>query len=56
MPRRLRTVAFDLDAASLISLHEALPGWEIDTSNGATFGALAQNWDPGEADLLVVSA
>jgi serine phosphatase RsbU (regulator of sigma subunit)/DNA-binding NarL/FixJ family response regulator len=50
-----RAVAFDVDAASLASLGEALPGWEIDTINGATPASLADNWDPAAADLLVVS-
>jgi hypothetical protein len=40
----------------LISLREALPGWQIRSINGATLASLAQNWDPGAADLLVVSA
>jgi hypothetical protein len=56
MAHRLRAVAFDLDAASLISLREALPGWEIDTINGVTPASLAHNWDPGAADLLIASA
>jgi hypothetical protein len=56
MPHRWRAAAFDLDAASLISLRKALTGWEIDTINGATAASLAHNWDPGAADLLVVSA
>jgi hypothetical protein len=56
MPHRLRAVAFDLDAASLISLREALPGWEIEVVNGATAASLAHAWDPGAADLLVVQA
>jgi hypothetical protein len=51
-----RVVAFDLETASLASLREALPGWEIDTINGATPASLASNWNPGAADLLVVSA
>jgi hypothetical protein len=51
-----RAVAFDLDPASLASLREALPGWKIDNINGATPASLAHNWDPGTADLLIVSA
>jgi hypothetical protein len=51
-----QAVAFDVDAVSLASLREALPGWEIDTSNGAIPASLAHNWDPGAVDLLVVSA
>jgi hypothetical protein len=51
-----RAVAFDVDAASLASLREALPGWEIDTMSVATPDSLSHNWEPGAADLLVVSA
>jgi len=51
-----RAVAFDVETASLASLREALPGWQIDTINGATPASLARNWDPGAVDLLVVSA
>ncbi len=51
-----RAVAFDLETASLASLRKALPGWEIDTINGATPASLARTGDPGAADLLVVSA
>ncbi len=56
MPYRLRAVAFDLDEASLISLREALPEWEIEVVNGATAASLTHNWNPGAADLLVVKA
>jgi DNA-binding NarL/FixJ family response regulator len=45
-----------LDAASLISLREALPEWEIEVVNGATAASLTPDWDPGAADLLVVQA
>ena len=51
-----RAIAFDVDAASLASLREALPGWEIDTINGATPSSLVHNWNPGAVDLVVVSA
>src|SRR5687767_11455885 len=51
-----RAVAFDVEAASLVSIREALPGWVIDTINAATPVSLAHSWDPGAADLLVVSA
>lgn len=56
MPPPLRAVAFDLDAASLASVKEALPGWEIELINGATAGSLLRDWDPGTVDLLVVKA
>src|SRR5437588_10656130 len=36
MSYRSRAVAFDLDAASLSSLREALPAWEIEVVSGAT--------------------
>lgn len=54
--RPSRAVAFDVDPTSLASLREGLPGWEIDTINGASPGSLADNWYPGAADFLVVSA
>lgn len=56
IPHRLRAVAFDLDAASLISLREAFPGCEIELLNGATAASLTCDWDPGTVDLLVVQA
>jgi hypothetical protein len=51
-----KAIAFDLDAASLLSLREALPGWEVVVVRGATAASLAQEWDPGAAGLLVVKA
>jgi DNA-binding NarL/FixJ family response regulator len=56
MPDRLKAVAFDVDAASLTSLREALPGWEIEVLHGATASSLTHDWNPGEANLLVVKA
>jgi DNA-binding response OmpR family regulator len=56
MPQRLKAVAFDLDAASLISLREALPEWDIDLVSKATTGSLTSDWDPGTADLVVIAA
>jgi hypothetical protein len=56
MPDRSKAVAFDLDTASLVSLREAFPEWEIEAVNGATAASLAHDWDPGMADLLVVAA
>jgi carbon storage regulator CsrA len=53
-PRRSRVVAFDVDAASLASLRDALPEWEIESVNGATPGSLSGHWDPSAADLVVV--
>ena len=49
-----RVVAFDVDAASLASLRQALPGWEIVLVNGSTVSSLARTWDPSAADLLVI--
>jgi DNA-binding NarL/FixJ family response regulator len=51
-----RVVAFDLDAASLVSIRKALPDWEIETLHRATAASLAHDWNAAEADLLVVSA
>jgi hypothetical protein len=56
MPDRGKAVAFDLDAASLSSLREALPGWEVGVVNGATAASLSHDGNPGAADLLVVKA
>jgi DNA-binding NarL/FixJ family response regulator len=56
MPHQLKAVAFDLDAASLISLRQALPEWQIEVVNGATADSLHPHWDPAAADLLVVTA
>jgi carbon storage regulator CsrA len=53
-PRRSRVVAFDVDAASLASLRDALPEWEIESVNGATPASLSGHWDPSVVDLLVV--
>ena len=51
---RPRAVAFDVDATSLVSLRDALLGWEIVALNGATAATLAGQWDSAAADLLVV--
>jgi DNA-binding NarL/FixJ family response regulator len=56
MPQRLNAVAFDLDAASLISLREALPEWKIQVVYGATASSLTDDWNAAAADLLVVKA
>jgi len=50
----MKAIAFDVDAASLDSLRQALPGWEVESINGATAASLARGWDPGAAGLLVV--
>lgn len=54
MPARPKAVALNVDAASLVGLREALPGWQIEIVNGATAASLARAWNPGAADLLVV--
>lgn len=56
MSNRYKAVAFDLDTASLNSIREGLPDWEIEVASGATAASLADEWDPGAADLLVVKA
>jgi hypothetical protein len=56
MPDRGKAVAIDWDAASLISLREALPGWETGVVNGATAASPSHDGNPGAADLLVVKA
>jgi hypothetical protein len=52
----MKAIAFDLDAASLMSLEEALPAWKIEEVNGISTAAVSRNWNPGAADLLVVNA
>ncbi len=56
MPNRPRVVAFDVDSDSLVSLGQALPNWEIQAVQGASPGSLAQDWNPGATDLLIVGA
>jgi DNA-binding response OmpR family regulator len=56
MTERRKAIAFDVDAESLASLREALAGWEIVVTCGATTGSLDRDWSPGSADLLVVGA
>jgi len=56
MPDRPRIIAFDVDAASLGSLRQAFPAWQVETVNGATIESLERHWDPGAADLLVVGS
>src|SRR5438552_8569513 len=56
MPQRLRAIGFDLEPASLTSLRQALPEWEIELIQGAKASSLTHNWNPGAADLLVVKA
>ena len=56
MPNQPRAVAFDVDPASLLSLREALPGWEIEAVEGASAASLTQDWNLGATDLLIVGA
>src|SRR5207247_1549689 len=51
-----KTIAFDVDGGSLLSLRQALPGWEIEAVQGTSADSLTQNWNLGTADLLVVGA
>lgn len=54
MSARPKAVAFNVDPISLVSLREALPGWQIDIIDGATVPSLARTWDSAGADLFVV--
>jgi DNA-binding NarL/FixJ family response regulator len=56
MTNQSKAVAFDLDAASLLTLREALPKWDIEVVNGATAATLSPEGYPGTAGLLVVKA
>jgi DNA-binding response OmpR family regulator len=51
-----KAVAFDVDAASLISLRQAFPGCEVEAIAGATVNSLEQDWKPHTVDLLVIGA
>ena len=55
-PNQPRAVAFDVDPASLLSLREAFPEWEIEAVEGATVASLTQDWNLGATDLLIVGA
>ncbi len=56
MRSQSKIVAFDVDAASLISLRQALPNSVIEEVSGATADSLTRDWNPGTVDLLVVHA
>jgi DNA-binding response OmpR family regulator len=56
MSDRPVVVAFDVDPDSLAALRQAFAGWEVQATCGATAASLAQDWDPGVAELLVVGA
>src|SRR5687767_14669905 len=47
--------AFDVDAANLVCLDEALPGWEIRVFNGMTAASLRRYGDLDGASLLIVA-
>jgi PleD family two-component response regulator len=56
MPERSRVLAFDLDANSLVSLHDALPKWKIDAVEGVAAASLTDEINPATADLLIIGA
>jgi hypothetical protein len=56
MPKQTKTIAFDVDQPSLVSLRKALPDSVIEEVNGATAASLTRDWNPGTVDLLVVKA
>ena len=56
MPDLQKILAFDVDPASLESLRQAFPDWQVESVNGATTASLDRDWDPGPASLLVVGA
>jgi hypothetical protein len=49
-------IAFDLDHASLIGLHDALPESFVQVVNGASAASLGTDWNPGTVDLLIVQS
>jgi DNA-binding response OmpR family regulator len=56
MPHEPKAIAFDVDPDSLASLRQAFPEWQVEAVNGATTGSLDRDWNPQEAELLVVGA
>ncbi len=56
MPSPSRAIAFDVDEASLLTLREAFPGWEIEAVEGATAASLPPGGAIGAADLLIIGA
>jgi DNA-binding response OmpR family regulator len=54
MLERPKAIAFDVDPASLASLRQAFPDWEVEAVTGASLASLEREWSPGEAALLVV--
>jgi len=56
MQDRPKVIAFDVDTASLASLRQAFPEWEVEATNGVTLDSLEHDWSPGAANLLVVAA
>ncbi len=49
-----KAITFDVDPVSLLSLREALPGWQIAVVYGATVASLPCDWNPGAVNLLIV--
>ncbi len=56
MEHRFTALGFDLAEASVRSLREALPGWEIQLFAGPTSDSRRPDWDRSEVDLIVVEA
>ncbi len=56
MPSPSKAIAFDVDQASLLSIRDALPGWEIESVAGATAASITQDQNLEGADLLIVGA
>src|SRR5690242_18669504 len=56
MQNQRKGVAFDVDAASLLALRQALPEWEIETVAGATPHSIDRDWNPTAMNLLVAGA
>jgi peptidylprolyl isomerase len=55
-PGQCRAIAFDVDTASLLTLRQTFPGWQVEAITGATTDTLARDWNPEAAELLVVGA
>jgi anti-anti-sigma factor len=49
-------IAFDVDDASMVSLRQAFPDWELQVIHGGTIASLERDRSPKKAGLLVVAA
>jgi DNA-binding response OmpR family regulator len=53
---RQQAIALDVDRDTLAALREALPMWAIEATRGVTAHSVAQDWNPGPVDLVLLGA